>query len=431
MDFNNFTPVSIKDVFDLIPGFAFKSNEFLESGIPVIKIKNVKSFKLVKKDFSYVSPSFMETKSKYLTKFGDLLISMTGNRIEGSIQTWVGKVCRINEEKEYFVNQRVGILRKKNDNHSAEYFCYLLASVDTQKKLISVATSSGGQANISPEQILNMRFDVPLKAEQKAIAHVLSTLDDKIEVNNRINKTLEDMAQAIFKRWFVDFEFPNEEGEPYKSSGGEMVESELGMIPKGWKVGILQDLGKVVGGSTPSKKNEDYYTQEGIAWITPKDLSNNHDVFIKKGALDISPEGLRNSSTFLLPKGSILFSSRAPIGYMAIADQELTTNQGFKSIIPGDQFGTSFVYCALKQMMEKIKSRASGSTFLEVSGSVMKSIETLIPETKITQKFNELSIPLFKTIEVNENQNKLLVSCRDKLLPKLMSGEIRIPIEES
>ena len=188
--------------------------------------------------------------------------------------------------------------------------------------------------NLNTSILSQVPFSFPEYEEQRAIAATLSALDDKIELNNRINKTLEEMAQALFKHWFVDFEFPDENGQPYKSGGGEMEGSELGLIPKGWKVGVISDLGQVVGGSTPSKANNDYYTDGGIPWITPKDLSVNRDKYIGRGAIDITEAGLRNSSAQVMPKGTVLFSSRAPIGYIAIAKNNVTTNQGFKSVVP-------------------------------------------------------------------------------------------------
>lgn len=430
MSFNEWHTVSIKDVFELIPGFAFKSKEFSENGIPVIKIKNVKALRLLDREFSYIDPKYLETKSRFTTKKGDLLISMTGNRIEGSMSSWVGKVCRINSDKKYLINQRVGILRLSNEIYSDKFFLYLLGSEEIQKKLISIATSSGGQANISPDQIKSLEFSVPYFEVQNAIADILSTLDEKIEVNNQINKTLENMAQAIFKQWFVDFEFPNEEGEPYKSSGGEMIESELGMIPKGWEVGTLNDIGEIIGGGTPSKSKIHYFAENGIPWITPKDLSNNKNKFIDKGALDISEEGLKNSSAKLMPEGSVLFSSRAPIGYIAIAKNQLTTNQGFRSIVPKELYGSEYVYQLLVSNLEKIESRASGSTFKEISGGELKKIEVVLPDAKVINDFNHIVTNMSKLIAINEDSNKELINIRDSLLPKLMSGEIRVPLDE-
>ncbi len=202
----------------------------------------------------------------------------------------------------------------------------------------------------------------------------------KIGINNKVIQSLEELAKTLFKRWYVDFEFLTEDGEPYKSSGGEMIESELGDIPKEWKIGTLNDLGNINGGGTPSKKIEEYYTENEISWITPKDLSNNKSIYIYKGATDITEEALKKSSANLLPENTVLFSSRAPIGYVAIAGQKVATNQGFKSIVPFEGIPSIYVFFLLKHLTPSIEANAGGSTFKEISGSGMKGIKTILPQ---------------------------------------------------
>ncbi len=193
-----------------------------------------------------------------------------------------------------------------------------------------------------------------------------------------------------------------------------------------WKEGTLSDLGNIIGGSTPSKAKPEYYTENGIAWITPKDLSIDKSKFISHGANDISELGLRNSSASIMPKGTVLFSSRAPIGYIAIADGELTTNQGFKSVVPNNNFGTAFVYFFLKNSLPIIKGRASGTTFKEISGSAMKMIPAIIPDNATLKVFQEFCEPLFRQQRTLEYENRELEVIRDTLLPKLISGELDV-----
>lgn len=257
--------------------------------------------------------------------------------------------------------------------------------------------------------------------EQHSIAVTLSVLDDMIELNNQINKTLEEMAQAIFKSWFVDF-------EPFKDE--EFEESELGLIPKGWRVGKLSDVGEIIGGGTPSKSKPEYYSKKGIPWITPKDLSINKNKYISRGEIDISELGLRESSARLMPKGTVLFSSRAPIGYIAIAKNAVTTNQGFKSVVPFENISSEYIYLLLKNSINEIESRATGSTFKEISGGEMKKVPIILPPKEIIRKFNEIATTLGKIQASLEDENNILMSIRDTLLPKLMSGEIRVPVEE-
>ena len=198
---------SVGDFFDLVTGYAFKSSDFSDDGIPVVKIKNVKAGHFSKHQFSYVSPDFLDTRSEKIALVDDLLISMSGNRHDGSPETWVGKVALFREEDAYLINQRVGALRlKRNAGLDARFASFLLSSYPYEELFISIATSSGGQANLSPEQILGAPVRYPEIGEQRSIAHILGTLDDKIELNRRMNRTLEEMARVLFKSWFVDFD---------------------------------------------------------------------------------------------------------------------------------------------------------------------------------------------------------------------------------
>ncbi|MEG6535426.1 restriction endonuclease subunit S [Caldibacillus thermoamylovorans] len=322
------------------------------------------------------------------------------------------------------------ILKGRNKKILDNKFMYYYLSQDGFFSYVTATAKGTKMPRGDKTAIMNYKINLPTIQEQENIVRILTSLDKKIEINNEINKKLEELAQAIFKHWFVDFEFPNENGEPYKSSGGEMVESELGMIPKGWKIGSINDLGTIVSGGTPSKKKEEYYTEHGIPWITPKDLSLNKNRFISRGTIDITEEGLKNSRAKLMPKGTVLFSSRAPIGYIAIAKNEVSTNQGFKSIIPKNNIGSEFVYQFLKMNKEIIESRASGSTFKEISGGELKKIPAIIPSNNIIYRYNLITIKISSFIKNNEEELEKLRTIRDTLLPKLMSGEIRVPVEE-
>ena len=293
---------------------------------------------------------------------------------------------------------------RNRENVNAKFLYYSL-SADSFFDY-SMATAKGTKMPRGDKNSL-MEYGVKLPplAEQCRIAEILGSLDDKIELNNRINRNLEEQAQALFKNWFVDF-------APF---GGEM--------PEDWKVGKLSDLGTVVGGGTPSKAKKEYYTENGIAWITPKDLSLHPNKFTSKGETDITQEGYDNSSAKLMPKGSVLFSSRAPIGYISIAQNEVCTNQGFKSVVPKANVGTPYIYFYLKTHTEEIENKASGSTFKEASGSLMNSLDAIIPSDETLAKFNEICNPIFDQQENLEKENQQLATLRNNLLSKLMSGE--------
>ncbi len=333
-----------------------------------------------------------------------LLIAEDGENLKSQKQN----IAQLASGK-YWVNNHAHIL-ESNGVSDIRYICYLLNNMD-----ISGYITGSAQPKLNQANLISISIKLPSLEKQKRIADFLSNFDDKIELNRRINDNLEQQAQALFKSWFVDF-------EPFKD--GEFVESELGMIPKGWRVGTLSEIGEIVGGSTPSKANKDYYTNNGIAWLTPKDLSITNRKFTSKGEIDITVDGYNSCSTKKMPRGSVLFSSRAPIGYITIAKNDICTNQGFKSVVP-NKSGTAFVYCYLKTATPEIENKASGSTFKEASGTLMKSLKLIIPPMKVTEEFETIQTPLFSKQEVLEDETVRLVSLRDYILPRLMSGELK------
>ena len=301
------------------------------------------------------------------------------------------------------------------DPNKADYRFVYYALYNDYNRLASLA-NGGAQQNLNAMQIKEFNIPYPSLEEQTAIADFLSALDDKIEINRQINDNLELQAQALYKSWFVDF-------EPFCEE--EFIETSLGSIPAGWKVGQLSDICEIVGGGTPSKIHPEYYCSRGIAWITPKDLSVSKSKFSSRGSEDITSDGYKNSSAKLMPRGTVLFSSRAPIGYISIATNEICTNQGFKSAVPGIA-GTGYLYYFLQANTDKIESKASGSTFKEASGSLMKTLEVIIPADGILKQFEAELAPILNKQESIAREIQTLTTLRDTLLPKLMSGELRI-----
>lgn len=325
-----------------------------------------------------------------------------------------------------YINQSLIAISVNKDEIHPLYLFYNLVS--RYEELRQISDSSSIRGSINTKMIKNLNITIPEKSHQNRIVYLISSIDEKIEVNKKIIANLEELSQTLFKRWFVDFEFPDENGNPYKSSGGEMIDSELGEIPERWSLGNFENLGKIVGGGTPSKKVSEYYTkQKEIPWITPKDLSKNKNTYIYHGEQDITELGLNKSSAKLINKDSVLFSSRAPIGYIAIAGQEVTTNQGFKSIEVDKNINPYYVFFLLKYKLPIIEQTASGSTFKEISGKGMKSIPIILPIIETINKYGNIVESYFEKIKVLEKENQKLIQLRNTLLPKLMSGEIEIP----
>lgn len=278
-----------------------------------------------------------------------------------------------------------------------KYLYYKLRTLDLASMNVGTAVPS-----LTTALLNEIKLEIPPLSIQRTITNILSSLDDKIENNNAIIANLEEQGLSIFKKWFIESSNPN------------------------WKQGTVSDLGTVISGGTPSKKKAEYYADGDIPWITPKDLSLNKSKFISRGTTNITKLGLMESSAKLVTPGTILFSSRAPIGYIAIAKNEVSTNQGFKSIEPYQNIGTAFVYYFLKTNVAMIENSASGSTFKEISGGAFKKLPAIIPDNEILSEFNQKCQSLFSLQEVLEEENTKLMEMRDTLLPKLMSGEIRV-----
>ena len=335
------------------------------------------------------------------------------------------------------------------------FLFYLLLSKNLNRM------SQGGAQPLLNQSILNgVDINLPPLEEQKRIAQILGALDDKIELLQKQNKTLEDMAKAIFKSWFVDFDVVHAKAnlekrrrsptetlgddtlltkadimreyhltdELYDLFPSDFENSSLGPIPSGWQVKTVQDVAKVVGGGTPSTKEPTFFAQKGTAipWLTPKDLSGYSHKYISHGQTDITQEGLNKSSAQLMPPNSIVFSSRAPIGYIAISLENITTNQGFKSLVPQKVQYTEFLYQYLCYHKHTIENLGTGSTFKEVSGSVMKNISLCFPNDSILKVYEERNTVVNKKLKNNLKQIQTLTELRDTLLPSLISGKIRV-----
>ncbi|MCR1961436.1 restriction endonuclease subunit S [Thomasclavelia cocleata] len=279
-------------------------------------------------------------------------------------------------------------------------FLYYLIKNSVRK--LKAMTHGSVFDTITRDTFANIEVAIPDTQMQHRIAKMLVAIDDKIENNQRINNNLEHQMETLFRSLFVE------------------------NVNSAWQEGVLSDLGTIVAGGTPSKAKPKYYAEHGIAWITPKDLSLNKSKFISHGENDISELGFSKSSTTKMPAGTVLFSSRAPIGYIAIAANELTTNQGFKSVVPNENIGTAFMYFLLKWLLPTIERMASGSTFKEISGTGMKSVPVVIPDDKTIAQFNDFCSPIFQQQEILEAENIRLSNIRDALLPKLMSGELDV-----
>lgn len=252
--------------------------------------------------------------------------------------------------------------------------------------------------------------------DQRRIVSILSSLDRKIELNNKINADLEEMAQAIFKNWFVDF-------EPFKD--GKFVDSELGMIPEGWKVGCLGDMGAVVCGKTPSKSNSNYYGGD-IPFIKIPDMHGN--VFVENSEDRLTEEGSLSQIKKFIPPYSLMVSCIATVGLVSINTKPSHTNQQINTVIPHNKSALFYLYQYIKNNEELLKNMGrGGTTTLNVNTRSFSNIRLLIPSEIALEQFHRVVEGLFKKIELNLHESRTLSLLRDTLLPRLMSGELEVP----
>ena len=350
----------------------------------------------------------------------DVLISMIGT---------IGEIYLENNKEINYAIKNIGLFKSKNRNQG-EWLYYYLKSFRA-KEYIHMNKSGTTQEYITLGALRKFPIVYPKDdLELKKIISILSSLDRKIELNNKMNQNLEAIGQAIFRHWFVHFEFPNSEGQPYRSSGGEMVDSELGEIPKGWDVQEIGNTIETTGGGTPSTKKEEYWENGDIQWFSPRDITANKQMFITDSEKKITKKGLKNSSAKLFPPYSLMMTSRATVGELSINTQEASTNQGFITCIPNEKLSTYYLHFWIKMNKENIISLSSGSTFREINKSTFRALKIVIPNNEVLSTYNSLLKSIFSQIEILQAQNQELSQIRASLLPKLMSGKIRVNIPE-
>lgn len=295
-----------------------------------------------------------------------------------------------------------------------------------KEKLVNLSNGSVFN-NLKTEIVKNYEFQFPPIVVQKKIVSILSSLDDKIELNNKINKNLEEIAQTLYKRWFVDFEFPNENGEPYKSSGGEMVDSELGMIPKGWEVKTVGDICSTVLGGTPSRSNNEYWNGN-INWINSGEVNK---LRIISASEKITWLGLNNSSTKLMPKKTTVIAiTGATLGAVSLLEIESCANQSVIGIYESEDYPYTYVYGLIINKIKDIIGRQTGGAQQHINKNDVNSFKIVVPVKSLIMSFHKNTDAFHKIIATNMFANVNLSKIRDELLPKLMSGEIGVPVEE-
>jgi type I restriction enzyme S subunit len=368
----------------------------------------------------------------YLLEAGDLLFARQSLVLSGAGQ------CSIflgNDAPTVFESHLIRCRLNPIRSNPLFYF-YFFRSPDGRRVIEAIVEQGAGASGIRGSDLVNVQVPNPPKQIQDEVAGLLGSIDDRITLLRETNTTLEAIAQALFKSWFVDFDPVHAKMQGLAPEGideataalfpDSFEESELGDVPKGWQVMPIGDAVEAIGGATPDTKNPEYWAPAEHHWTTPKDLSGIASPVLLGTERKLSSAGLKKIGSGLLPVGSLLMSSRAPIGYLAMTQIPMAINQGYIAIPPGGKLSPLFMLFWCQSNMDNIKGRANGSTFMEISKKAFRPIPALVPGQLVLVAFESLTAHLFARLVENEKQAQSLACLRDTLLPRLISGQLQI-----
>ncbi|MCW5829981.1 MAG: restriction endonuclease subunit S [Deltaproteobacteria bacterium] len=368
-------------------------------------------------------PQLWTTAPTRLCRVGDILFCVRGSTT--GRMNWA--------DKEYCIGRGLGAFRAKSDTTDTRFLYF--AIVNDLDRLLSLCAGSVFP-NLSRSDIAEFQVPWPSRRMRSAIASILGALDDKIELNRKMNETLEQTARAIFQSWFVDFDPVRAKAEGRRPFGMDdataalfpdsFEDSPLGKIPKGWRVQPINDCVRIAGGSTPSTEKPEYWVGGTYHWTTPKDLSNLNSPVLLDTERMITEAGLRGISSGLLPAGTVLLSSRAPIGYLAVSEVPVAINQGYIAMVCDGLLPNLYVLNWARSNLDVIIGRANGTTFQEISKGNFRPIPAIVPVKAVLDSFMSSVGSAYRRMVANLQETKTLMQLRDTLLPKLMSGELRV-----
>jgi type I restriction enzyme S subunit len=412
-----------------------RQDEFCDqgNGIPFLRPPDLKEGRVDFRNCDFINAQGFARVRKGIGKPGDVILTHRAT---------VGRIAITGSDAPnvFVTNPGTTIWRSLDkDLLDQRYLYFYMSSRIFQDRLFSEVGHTSTFDYVSLTQQRTLPVVIPEIRLQRQIAHILGTLDDKIELNRKTNETLEAMAKALFKSWFVDFDPVRAKAEgrptglPVEISDlfpASFEDSELGEIPSGWRVAPVGDVVECVGGSTPSTNEIEYWDGGEYFWATPKDLSSLSEPFLLDTAKKITADGVQRISSGILPVGTILLSSRAPVGYVAAACVPVSINQGFIALKSNGLMSSAYLLNWCLSNVQQFKDRASGTTFAEISKAAFRPIPLLVPSEQVARLFSDKAQTLYERVVSTMRQSTLLAATRDALLPKLISGEIRIPDAE-
>jgi type I restriction enzyme, S subunit len=416
------TPVKLCDVANLSGGHAFKSTQYADSGRFVLRTVNIRDDYSITKDGAVFIPEAEASEyERFSLQDKDTLFVM--------VAATLGKVGLVRENVlPALLNQNMWVIRAIDGKIDPTFLHFLFRGLS---KIPLSWVSGSARSFLRRNDVRNLDFLLPSDTEQRAIAAVLSALDDKIELNRRMNATLEAMARAIFRDWFVTFGPTRAKmagAPPYlPPETWSLFPSRLdeNSVPEGWEEKPLSEFFSILGGGTPKTK-EPAYWGGNIPWYSVVDAPNGSDVYVHDTEKKITDRGLQESSAKLVREGITIISARGTVGKLAMAAQEMTFNQSCYGLQGEGKAGDCFTYLAAQRMVSRLQAMAHGSVFSTITRATFQSLNLAKPKDRVFEAFEQAAQPLFEKMKANGKESRTLAQTRDLLLPKLMSGEIRV-----
>lgn len=421
---SDLTVLPLEDCLDALIDYRGKTPVKTESGIPLITAKIIKGGRIETPTEFIAKDNYDAWMRRGIPKTGDVVLT---------VEAPLGEVAQLGHEK-VALAQRVVTLRGKIGVLDSTYLLYLLQTEEMQSKLKARATGTT-VLGIKQSELRKVELQLPPIGMQVSAAATLKAIDDRIALLRETNATLEAIAQAMFKSWFVDFDPVHAKQQGRAPEGmseattalfpDSFEESELGLVPLGWKACSFTDTINTIGGGTPKTSITEYWNGT-IPWFSVVDAPSSSDVFVIDTEKHITEAGLNNSSTKLLPAGTTIISARGTVGKLAIVGRDMAMNQSCYGL-RGKADDNYYTYFSTYRIVETLKQRTHGSVFDTITRDTLSGVAVVYPTPSVVLAFEELISPLMERIKENLMQAQTLATLRDTLLPRLISGQLRIP----
>jgi type I restriction enzyme S subunit len=406
--------LTIDDVVHEIYDAPHATPEKTEEGPIFLGVSNLVNGRLDLSDTEHVSEEGFQKRTSRVTPHGGDIVF--------SYETRLGEVALIPENLKCCLGRRMGLLRVDREVADPRYLLYAWLSPEFQRTIHAQASQGSTVNRILLTELGNYPIRVPPLPVQRRIADILGALDDKIELNRRMNETLEEMAQALYRHWFVDF-------GPFQDRELKDTE-EMGPIPKGWEIKPFLDTCEIETGGTPKTSVDEYWGGD-ILWASAKDVSQSTDAVLLDPERTVTPAGIENSPADVLPAGTTAIVARgATTGRHAILGRDMALNQSCYGLIGKDGYSWGWTYLTVDSLVKRLRKHAYGSAFDSVTISTFENLDIVGAPPEVISAFKEKVMPLFKKMMANVKENQTLAEIRDYLLPKLISGEIEVGAAE-